>query len=376
MPLFELTKDSMEPIGAASFAELGYRERDDLQRLLRERIDAIVPDGFVIAEEFCDWDDSNRRIDLLVLDRDANLVVVELKRTDDGGHSELQALRYAAMVSMITFEQVVEAHRGFVSRIGIDADPQLRILDFLGWSEPDEERFAQEVRIVLASAEFSKELTTTVIWLNDQGIDVRCVRMKPYRSDGKAILDVQQILPLPETQDYQVRVREKNSSEKIARRGQTDRERKFLSFWEGLLAKANQRSPLHQNISPSKESWVQTSSRGLVMAYVLARDKGRVELFISRSVSVENKKIFDGLWLNRSQVEIDFGGPLKWERLDERVASRISHEVASEGSFQDESKWGALQDDMVAAMLKLEKTLGPHIQKFRDGAQVELPEAS
>lgn len=35
----------------------------------------------VIAEEFGEWEDSKRRIDLLGLDREANLVVIELKRT-------------------------------------------------------------------------------------------------------------------------------------------------------------------------------------------------------------------------------------------------------------------------------------------------------
>ncbi len=43
----------------------------------------------------------------------------------------------------------------------------------------DEEQFGQEVKIVLASAEFSKELTTSVMWLNDFGLDIRCVRMHP-----------------------------------------------------------------------------------------------------------------------------------------------------------------------------------------------------
>ena len=43
-------------------------------------------------------------------------------------------------------------------------------------------RFAQEVRIVLVSAEFSKELTTSVMWLNDFGLDIRCVRIHLYRS--------------------------------------------------------------------------------------------------------------------------------------------------------------------------------------------------
>jgi len=32
-----------------------------------------------------------------------------LKRTEDGGHLELQAIRYAAMVSTMTFDQAVSA---------------------------------------------------------------------------------------------------------------------------------------------------------------------------------------------------------------------------------------------------------------------------
>ena len=38
----------------------------------------------VIADEFSDWEDSRRRIDLLAIDRNANLVVIELKRDEVG----------------------------------------------------------------------------------------------------------------------------------------------------------------------------------------------------------------------------------------------------------------------------------------------------
>jgi len=45
-----------------------------------------------LSEEFGDWDESRRRIDLLAIDSQANLVVIELKRTSDSGHMELQAI--------------------------------------------------------------------------------------------------------------------------------------------------------------------------------------------------------------------------------------------------------------------------------------------
>jgi hypothetical protein len=175
----------------------------------------------VIGEEFCQWEDS-RRIDLLVIDRDANLVVVELKRTEDGGHLELQAVRYAEMASTMTFEKAVEvyaAHLACVGR-GNGADPRASISEFLGWEEPDEDRFAQDVRIVLLSAEFSKELTTAVMWLNDHGLDTRCVRLKPYKEECRVLLDAQQVIPLPEASDYMVRIREE-ARERTARKEQS-----------------------------------------------------------------------------------------------------------------------------------------------------------
>jgi RecB family endonuclease NucS len=44
----------------------------------------------VVAEEYGLFADSRRRIDLLALDRTGTPVVIELKRTDDGGHVRTQ----------------------------------------------------------------------------------------------------------------------------------------------------------------------------------------------------------------------------------------------------------------------------------------------
>lgn len=165
MAIYELKSDSINKLQETSFVEQGIQERGTLQKLLRENIEVISPDTMVISEEFSQWEDSYRRIDLLGLDKNANLVVIELKRTEDGGHMELQAIRYAAMISTMTFENTVDAHAQYLLKKGIEEDAKERILDFLPTSEIDEEEFAQDVRILLVSSDFSKEITTAVMWL-------------------------------------------------------------------------------------------------------------------------------------------------------------------------------------------------------------------
>src|SRR5581483_1821192 len=109
MPIFELTRDSLSAVPRTTMQEQYFRERQDLQRLLKGSISVLGEELLVIAEEFSEWEDSKRRVDLLALDRSGALVVIELKRTEDGGHMELQAVRYAAMISTMGFQQTVAA---------------------------------------------------------------------------------------------------------------------------------------------------------------------------------------------------------------------------------------------------------------------------
>ena len=147
MPLWELTPDRFTQVARTSFQESAVLERRDLQRLLSDHIKVLDNDLIVVAEEFSNWEKSDLRIDLLCIDRDANLVVVELKRDDSAGHSELQAIRYAAMVAQATFDQVVEAYRAYRERrhrddpsqpeltVGQAAQELLEVADLRGDSE-------------------------------------------------------------------------------------------------------------------------------------------------------------------------------------------------------------------------------------------------
>ena len=220
MAIYKLKEDRIADLIETSFEAESILERRDLQRSLREKIAIISPDTLVISEEFGEWEGSKRRIDLLGVDKEARLVVIELKRNETGAHMELQAIRYAAMLSTATFDRIVEIYARFLSDNGqSEKDAQTELLTFLGWDEPQEDLFASDVRIVLASAEFSKELTTSVMWLNERELDIRCVRLKLYKSpdDNQLFIDVQQVIPIPEAADYQINVREKAERSKDAK---------------------------------------------------------------------------------------------------------------------------------------------------------------
>ncbi len=255
MPIFQVATSELRPLFATTFEAEGLRERKDLQRLFRNQITVIDEQLMVIAEEFGDWLDSSRRIDLLCLDSSANLVVIELKRTEDGGHMDLQALRYAAMVSGMTFSQLVDTHARFTNELQPDAEAaKSAILDFLGWDDVNEDRFGQDTRIVLAAAEFSKELTTTVMWLIDYGMDIRCVRMKPYRmSDGTVLLDIQQLIPLPEAAAFQTKIGVKRLAE---RQNRSERHELRYKFWDNLLSYARSKTDLHAGRKPNDSTWI------------------------------------------------------------------------------------------------------------------------
>jgi hypothetical protein len=211
-----------------TFSKEKVLEKRDLQDMLKNNISIIAPDFLVLAEEFGDWEDSRRRIDILCIDKLARLIVVELKRTEDGGHMDLQSVRYAAMISTMTFSEAVEAHGTFV---GITRDEaRSSILDFLDWEAPHEDEFGSEVRIVLISAEFSKEIMTTVMWLAGFDVDISCIKLRPYRHDGKVLVDIQKIFPLPEAEDYQIKIRKKEKEERSGRIQSRDTTRFFLDL--------------------------------------------------------------------------------------------------------------------------------------------------
>jgi hypothetical protein len=365
MPLYKVLPCRLAEVPNISLAAAGLKERKDIQRLLREQIDVLDPGLLVIAEEFCEWSEGSRRIDLLCVDRDAKLVVVELKR-DDSGYMDLQALRYAAMVSTMTFDAAVETlakHSGSGT-----PDPEAarsELLEFFGWTSPDGQRFPEDVRVILVASEFDKELTTSVLWLRERGIDVRCMRLRPYRlEDGGILMECTQLIPLPEAADYQVRVEQQKAAERKERIELTFEEQTRVDFYRSLKERAAKRTALHRDspVGP-KASWLSCKAGGrnfIFYSYVVKAAQVRVEL------SFWTKKDLYRLVLPaRETIERAFGEPLTWKESLKSGTVEIARDGVGFASARE--MWPEIQDWMIERMIRLERAFRDHIAALPGG---------
>ena len=365
MAFYELTTTGVRDVEHVTFADARVRERQDLQRLLRQRIEVVAPDVKVITEEFGDWVDSRRRIDLLGIDRDANLVVIELKRTEDGGHMELQALRYASMIATMTFDRLVEAHQAYLDREADPRDARKDILDFLGDTPID--KFGHDVRIVLVSAEFSKELTTAVMWLNEQGLDIVCVRTRLYRLEERLLLDVQQIIPLPEVADYQVKIREKAQRERQERieHRVSGRGAGYRDFFQRLLDELRDVHRFTNARAGQPQSWYSFVSGAKGFFYGAAfghGDRFKVEVYIDGGDGAWNLMAFASLGADADAIAAEIGEPPQWEELPGRRACRIA--CYRPGAIGDSAEaLEELHQWAIRQLLKFKEVFGLRIAK-------------
>ena len=209
MPVYKITEEDFEPLDRTSFEVEKLMERGDMQRRLRDRPEMLEKGLYILAEEYGNWEESNRRIDLLALDGEGRLVVVELKRSDSDSLMDLQAIRYAAMVARMTFRHAVDAHSQYLISRGMDGtQAESLIRQHLTADDEDPAINSDIPRIFLVSASFSKELTTSVMWLNERpGMSITCVKLQPYRSTDDLFLESSQVIPIPEASEYLIQLR-------------------------------------------------------------------------------------------------------------------------------------------------------------------------
>ena len=195
-------------LDSKTFTELGLLERFDIQEWIAGSPEILGEDLLIIAKEH--ELPSRIRIDLLAVDRDANLVVIELKRDESGSAVEWQAIKYASYCSNITTE---ELSAFYAQHLQSDIEEaQSRLEEFI---DGELSNLNQGQRIILVAREFHSDVASAVLWLRDFGVDITCIRLRPYVDfDNDLFVSPDIIIPLPEARDYIERRENKRREEK------------------------------------------------------------------------------------------------------------------------------------------------------------------
>ena len=333
--------NTVSPLEKRTFSSLKLSERNHLQKWILTNPEMLGEELLILQEEFDGWDETRERLDVLALDKHGHLVVIENKLDDSGRDVVWQALKYAAYCSSLSRQDILKLFRDYLGpdQSGAAEDNMAAFLEVEDLSDIEISEGSSQ-RIILTAAKFRKEVTATCLWLIDQGIDIQCKRITPFSYEGKVLLNVEQIIPPKEAEEFMVRVGRKKVEEQRERRENVERHRRRLRFWGQLLPSLSGKAAvLFSNRSPGRDHWLSgsTGHSGVNHNFHFLKDRIRYELYVGNSHHDYNKRIFDGLFANKDKIETAFGQELDWRRLDEKKSCRIFAEKQIES--YDEDNW-------------------------------------
>jgi hypothetical protein len=356
------------------FFDLQLREREHLQEWLANMPAALGEELLIIQKEFDGFDDTRERLDLLALDKEGQLVVIENKLDDTGRDVVWQAMKYAAYVSSLTKAQIVDIFQAYLDRWCGGGSAVELICEFLEEEALDEVvlNSGNSQRVVLIAANFRKEVTATALWLLGHGIRVQCFKVTPYAFGSELLLDVRQIIPVPEAAEYMIGMSSKDSEEKSAQGAQKSRHTRRMEFWTAALEALRASGVnLYDNISPTQDHWLHAGSgvSGCPYGLIFGKNEARVELNLSRALTEENKWLFDQLFAQKAEIEATFGAPLDWKRLDEKKSSRV--EFGKEFDCYQRENWPEIIRWMIEHLQRLEAAFSGPLNRL--GRSMRLP---
>ena len=358
---FNKSTNEIEVCDKTDFKSHVILERQHLEKWIEKNPDLLGEELLIITSEYDKFDKTKERLDLLALDREGNVVVIELKRDDSGKNVDLQALKYAAYCSTLTLDDVTSIYKNYCDRnkhfITKD-DARKRIMDFI--TDIDFNEINDNPRIILVSKEFRQEVTASVMWLRKYGLDIKCIKLTPYQlSNDKVIIEVNTIIPIPEAEDYIIRSEQKEGKEGKM----TVAKQEYLDLHNDIIQRLKPKISYTLKAADTKNYYqISTGKSGLHFEWGLRgrpRHSFGVELHAESGDAKVNRGIISSLAVFKDVIEKKTSEKLIIQETWGQKWARLYMEYPS-GEITEELKIWA-----VDKMEMLIKILQPEIDKIK-----------
>ncbi len=313
-------------------------ERKDLEKWIEDTPFILNEELLILSTEYDQFDKTNERLDLLAMDKEGNLVIVELKRDDSGKNVDLQAIKYAAYCSTLTFDQVIDLYQQYHSKKGKIIDHEKSRQEIIEFVEIEElKEINEKPRIILVSNEYRSEVTASVLWLRKFGIDISCVKLTPYELNDSVLgFESSILIPLPEAKNFIIQSEMKDNAKQTLTKNQEE----YLEFWEDLVKEIKKSVPLSfPQVKPRSYYQIPTGIPNTHLEWTFhgrPRSSFGVEIHFESSDQQKNFQMIDKFEKYKKIIEEKTGEPVKidknfgtkWARIFmEKNESEISNEL-------------------------------------------------
>jgi len=162
----------------------------ELEEWLEANPDGILDDSPLLIVGRQVPTDLGKSIDLLGVDREGNVVVVELKRDRTPRDVVAQALEYAAFAARLDVDEL----EGILGEYRPDGTSDLADQHREYFDQAEAVAFNKDQRIVVVGQQVTPEIRQTASFLNSKGIQVTCVEFTFFRDAGGRRLLSQEIV--------------------------------------------------------------------------------------------------------------------------------------------------------------------------------------
>ena len=241
--MFEIDRERnrLHPLERRDLADLGFRERNDLQEWLAARPDVFGEDLLIIQKEFEGFAHSRERLDLLALDKSGRLVVIENKLGECSREIFGQAVPYAAYASHLTADAIIEEYGKYLRLAGQTGDAHERISVFLGAGQrsgPDLNAGGAP-RIFLVASDFTSGVLMTAEWLATRGVPIECFKISGLTRGDDQFLQCDRVFPSATTRKGERSENSKSAaSPQVSAARDGDRKTQFWYYATPLLRSA------------------------------------------------------------------------------------------------------------------------------------------
>ncbi len=369
MYIIDKDNNRINKISSCTFHQLGFSERNHLQEWIAQNPKCLCTgdndDLLIIQKEFDGFNDTNERLDLLAIDKKGALVIIENKLDDTGKNVNWQALKYVSYCSTLTTDQIKDIFQSYLDKYENGKNAEEIIVDFFD-GKPFEEIKLNELdqRMILVAGKFRKEVTSTAMWMLEHNLKIQCFKATPYKYNNDIFLDIEQIIPVKETEEYIIKMADRNRDidTKTIKNNEIGNMRK--EFWQRLLNEYKKYDRNFDNVNASTDHWLSCGAgvSGCLFTFCMTNSYAGVELGINTASQEQNKKIFDALESNKENIENVFGGLLTWQRLDDKKMSRIILKLENV-SIKNIDDWDKAVAFLCLNMKKLIKALKEPLKK-------------